>query len=253
MSDVLKKILLDAKEALDSDERFLAIFDLDSTLYDVKERQRKILQQFADNSEFVAKWPEQSARLRTVDLHSKDFGIREALKRVGFSLDTDNDFLTDVMKYWELWFFHNDFLKHDEPMPGAVEFVRAIEALDADIMYLTGRDVPRMLDGTRKSLAAIGFPIEGDHIQIYLKPEKSLEDAEFKSSVIKKIARGYHKVWLFENEPVILNAVSKTSPDVKMVFLDTCHSGREALREKLDTIPHFEVDLEDFREFFIER
>ncbi len=239
MSDVLKKVLQDAKEALDSDERFLVIFDLDSTLYEVKERQRKILQQFAENSEFTAKWPEQTTRLRKINLQSKDFGINEALKRIGFSFENDKEFLTDVMKHWEHWFFHNEFLKHDEPMPGAVEFVRAIESLDADIMYLTGRDVPRMFDGTRESLAKTGFPVDGDHIQINLKPDTGIEDADFKTSVIKKIQRGYHKVWLFENEPVIINAVARSSPDVNIVFLDTCHSGREVLGKTIHTIPNF--------------
>ncbi len=253
MSDVLKKVLNDAKEALDNDERFLVIFDLDSTLYDIKERQRQILHQFAETPEFVAKWPEQTARLRTIDLQSKDFGIREALKRIGFLPESDSDFLDDVLKFWEFWFFHNDFLKHDEPMSGAVDFVRAVEALDADIMYLTGRDVPRMLEGTHASLSAMGFPVTGDHIQICLKPETAMEDADFKSSVVKKLERSYHSIWLFENEPVILNAVSKTSPEVNLVFLDTCHSGRETLKRKIETIPHFEVDFEDFREFFISR
>lgn len=242
MSDVLKKILLDAKQALDSDERFLAIFDLDSTLYDVKERQRKILQQFAENSEQMAKWPEHTTRLQQVELHSRDFGIREALKRAGFSMEGDSEFLSELMKYWELWFFHNDLLKHDEPMLGAVQFVRALEALDADIMYLTGRDVPRMLEGTKSSLAKIGFPVDGDHIQICLKPEQTIEDHTFKAAVVKKLVRSYHRLWVFENEPVILNAISKTSPSVNLVFIDSCHSGREALHEELDTIPHFVID-----------
>ncbi len=253
MSDVLRKILQDAKEALDSDERFLAIFDLDSTIYDVKERQRKIVQQFAENSEYSSKWPSQTSQLRGLDLQSNDFGIRNALSRVGITPESEPAFLKELMTYWDLWFFHNDFLKHDEPMPGAVEFVRAIEALDGDIMYLTGRDAPRMLEGTRKSLASIGLPLDADHVQLSLKPQKDIEDHEFKVSVIKKAVRGYHRVWFFDNEPVIMNAVTREVPVVNLVFLDTCHSGREELHEELDSIPHFEVDLEDFREFFIER
>lgn len=253
MSDVLKKILLDAKEALDNDERFLAVFDLDSTIFDVKERQRKIVQQFVENSEYAAKWPEQTAKIRNFDLQSNDFGIRNALSRVGITPETEPEFLNELMTYWDLWFFHNDFLKHDEPMPGAVEFVRAIESLDGDIMYLTGRDAPRMLEGTRKSLASIGLPLDADHVQLSLKPQKDIEDHKFKVSVAQKAARGYHRVWLFDNEPVILNAMTREVPDVKLVFLNTCHSGREELHDELDAIPHFEVDLKDFREFFIER
>lgn len=253
MSDVLKKVLKDAKEALDRDERFLVIFDLDSTIYDVKERQRKIVQQFAETSDFISKWPLQTQKLRELDLQSNDFGIRNALSRVGITLENEPAFLQDLMAYWELWFFHNDFLKHDEPMPGAVEFVRAIEALDGDIMYLTGRDAPRMLEGTRESLKSIGLPLDADHVQLSLKPQKEIEDHEFKVSVVKKAVRRYHRVWLFDNEPVILNAVTREVPEVRLVFLDTCHSGREQLKEELDSIPHFEVDLEEFRKFFVER
>lgn len=250
MSDVLKRILHDAREARDRDLRFLAVFDLDSTLFDIKERQRKIVLSFAQNPENQKLWPEETSALAKFELESSDFGIRKGLQRAGLLRDKHEGFIEALMKYWELWFFHNDFLEHDTPLPGAVEFVKALEALDADLMYLTGRDVPRMLDGTISSLKAIGFPIDKDHVELVLKPKPEIDDALFKSDVIKKVARRYHYVWLFENEPVNLNLIARESPKVKLVYIDSCHAGLEQLRDELDTIKHFEVDLEDFREFF---
>lgn len=215
MSDVLKKILHDAREARDTDQRFLAVFDLDSTLFDLKERQEKILLSFAENSANRLKWPKETSALSKAMLSPGDFGVREALNRVGLDWEKDRSFLKEVMEYWELWFFHNDFLKYDTPLPGAVEFVKALESLDSDIMYLTGRDTPRMLEGTEQSLKTIGFPIHDDHVQLCLKPQANLDDAEFKVGVLKKAERAYHRVWLFENEPVNLNLIAKNCPTVK--------------------------------------
>jgi hypothetical protein len=250
VSDVLKRILHDAREARDRDLRFLAVFDLDSTLFDIRDRQRKIVLSFIQNPENQKRWPDETSALANFQLETSDFGIRKGLERAGLLKDKHEGFIEALLNYWELWFFHNNFLEHDTPLPGAVEFVKALESLDADIMYLTGRDVPRMLDGTIASLRSIGFPLDEDHVELCLKPEASMDDAIFKMEVLKKAERRYHYVWLFENEPVNLNLISKKCPKVKLVYIESCHAGLEELHNELDTIKHFEVDLEDFREFF---
>lgn len=239
MNDVLKKILHEAREARDFDQRFLAIFDLDSTLIDTKDRQRKILQMFAENSENVARWPRETTLLRKVELRTNDYGVLDAMERAGLSRDADEDFFAAVQEYWKLWFFNNEHLNVDTPTKGAIEFVKALEALDADIMYLTARDVPRMHKGTLESLRQLGFPIDKDHTLLVLKPETSIEDHDYKVAAIRRASRAYDKVWFFENEPVILNAVSRATPDVNLVFIATCHSGRETLCDEFPTIPHF--------------
>lgn len=249
MSAVLKKILSEAREARDGDQRFLAIFDLDSTLIDTKDRQRKILQMFAENSENVGRWPRETALLRAVELRTNDYGVLDAMERAGLSRSSDAAFFEEVQNYWRLWFFNNAHLSEDTPTKGAVEFVRAIEALDGDIMYLTARDVPRMHTGTLESLRGLGFPIDVDQTVLVLKPEQSIEDHDYKVAAIRRASRAYDSVWFFENEPVILNAVSRALPDVNLVFIDTCHSGREELHDELDQIPHFDVDLAEFANF----
>jgi hypothetical protein len=146
-----------------------------------------------------------------------------------------------VNDHWHYWFFHSHFLTEDRLIPGAVEFVTRIKNQGADLMYLTGRDQGRMLDGTLASLKHWKFPVTGDDVAVRLKPEPCMDDAKFKLSVLEKMAGFYTKIYLFENEPVNLNLIKKYLPEVQLVFIDTVHSGREQFEDELATIPHFEV------------
>ena len=114
-------------------------------------------------------------------------------------------------------------------------------------MYLTGRDVPRMSEGTERSLKNHAFPLDGQVSRMVLKPQANLDDAEFKLEVIRDCESRYDRIWLFENEPVNLNLIARECPQVGLVFIDTTHSGREELQPVLDRIAHFECDLEELR------
>ena len=64
-------------------------------------------------------------------------------------------------------------------------------------MYLTGRDVPRMLEGTQKSLREHGFPLGQAGIELRLKPVAEWDDAEFKVDVLRESAHRFGKIYLF--------------------------------------------------------
>jgi hypothetical protein len=243
---ILIRILREAELTSRQGDRFLAVFDLDSTLFDLTLRVSKILDAFAADPTWREKYPLQCEILDQVQVHRTDWGITESLARAGLYHDDHPAFFRDIHDFWAKCFFSDDFLHHDEPLPGAVDFVNGLRSRGAHIMYLTGRDVPRMMKGTRESLAARGFPIEGDDIQVILKPEAKLDDAQFKRDVLREALGTYRRVWLFENEPVNLNLVARELPQIGLVYIVSTHSGREECAAELARIEHFEVDAEAF-------
>lgn len=249
----LQKILEAAHLARVNGEGFLAVFDLDSTLYDLTERVQKIVESFADDPKMRKKYPHQCESLLTARIHPQDWGIREGLSRAGLLESQHPEFFKDLHDHWVYCFFSNAYLHEDMPLPGAVEFVQALENENAHIMYLTGRDVDRMWDGTEASLRAWKFPLDREHTRLVLKPKPEMDDARFKLEVIQAALKTYPQIWLFENEPVNLNIVQKHCPSVKLVFIETTHSGREQVAPELARIPHFETDLAAFEEFKLSR
>ncbi len=227
----------------------LAIFDLDSTLYDLTLRITAIIDRFAKDPEACSRFPDACRLLAKLEIRRNDWGLTEPLARIGITKKTHADFVEEVQSAWALGFFSNDFLYKDFPLPGAVRFVERCLKAKGDVLYLTGRDTPRMGSGTEVSLRESGFPLDGVRSRLQLKPEYSLDDAQFKADEISKLALKYKHLWLFENEPVNINAVLKRTPSVQIVFVDTCHSGLEEVCDPLATIKtfdgHFKIPLSD--------
>lgn len=231
--------ILDTMEG-SADGECLAIFDLDSTLYDLTLRVTAIIDRFANDSSVRARFPEACRKLANVEIRRTDWGITEPLERIGISKDENKELFREIHEAWARGFFSNDFLDRDFPLPGAVEFVRRCLAVGGRVLYLTGRDTPRMGDGTESSLRQCGFVVDVPRARLQLKPHAALDDAEFKADVIAELAHRYKHIWLFENEPVNINAVLKRVPSVKVVFVDTCHSGLERVENPHVTIQTFD-------------
>lgn len=244
---ILEKILDDAYEFQQTGRKFLTVFDLDSTLFDLTLRVGSIVDQFANEPEYQTLFPKECELLKTVKIERTDWGLGEPLGRIGLYESMNPHFFRELHQYWATCFFSDDFLHHDTPLPGAVEFVQELHETGAHIMYLTGRDIPRMKVGTEKSLAEHQFPLGGRQVRLILKPNATLDDAAFKVAILKGAEAEYEKIWLFENEPVNLNLTAKHCPNVGLVFIDSTHSGREQVADALDRIPHFEVNLNEFR------
>lgn len=247
-SPVLQKILDEAREFQGQGRPFLAVFDLDSTLFDLTLRVSSIIDRFASDPGFRATFPKECEALKSVQVLRTDWGLSEPLSRIGLTEENHLEFMQELQKYWAACFFSDDFLHHDEPLPGAVRFVCELRELGTHVMYLTGRDVPRMKKGTEASLRATGFPLGGREARLVLKPSAALNDAAFKVAVLKEAEGYYDKIWLFENEPVNLNLVAKHCPEIGLVFIESTHSGREEVAATLDRIHHFEISRTDFQE-----
>lgn len=224
----------------------LVVFDLDSTLYDLAIRVTAILDRYARTPENQNRFPAECEALTRVEIHKGDWGLTEPLERLGIKTNSHPEFVKHVQEAWARGFFSNEYLRHDLPLPGAVQFVIDVLSAGAHVIYLTGRDIPRMELGTRQSLLETGFPLNDVSARMVLKPVAGLNDATFKADEIEAYQADYQQIWLFENEPVNINAVAKRCPKVKMVFVDTCHSGLEEVHASIAKIPHFEIALKEF-------
>jgi hypothetical protein len=245
--NVLNRILSEATDAKTSRTPFLAVFDLDSTLFDLTIRMCRIVDAFADEPKNQHRFSKECAAIRNLPILASDWGLGEPLARIGLTRESNQEFYRELHEHWAACFFSDSFLHHDEPLPGAVSYVKKLRAVGAEIMYLTGRDVPRMLEGTKKSLRERGFPLDEAGIELRLKPVAEWDDAEFKVDVLRESAHRFGRIFLFENEPVNLNLVAEKLPDIELVYIDSCHSGREQVSTTLDSIKHFEITADELK------
>ncbi|MCX7978979.1 MAG: HAD family hydrolase [Bdellovibrionaceae bacterium] len=216
----------------------LAVFDLDSTLFDVTPRLEKILTDFAFIEEHRKRFPEHIHHFANVRVERRDWGIRQALIRAG--LDGQHPELQEcVRNFWVKNFFSNNYLQYDIPYPGAVNYVQKLHLLGANIVYLTGRDVERMGQGSYEVLRKWQFPL-GERAELVLKPHKDIDDGEFKRDWFLQLPKDqWPVVWFFENEPVNIELVRQHSPHVQVVFFDSTHSGKSRPPEDIPAIMDF--------------
>ena len=249
-ASILDQILNRVTELQASGRISLCVFDLDSTLFNVTGRNRRIIRAFAALEHVQEKYPEQAALLNRARFQETDWGIREALMREG--LQGTPEFFLEIREFWSQHFFSNNYLGEDRPYDGAVEYVQELHQAGCQIAYLTGRDEPRMGQGTRNSLKYWKFPDESKGCRLILKPHQKLDDAEFKAQVIQTLAEPenefeeenangnkFDSIWFFENEPINIYFVAKHIPSVQIIFFDSTHSRRAEPPLHLPTIQSY--------------
>ena len=107
-----------------------------------------------------------------------------------------------------------------------------------EINYLTGRDQKRMLKGTVEVLEKWGFPLSEN--SLFLKPAKEQDDELFKQEWFKELDHTrYKKIFFFENEPVNVNAILASHPEVEIIFLDTTHARKQEVSAPIKKIKNF--------------
>lgn len=232
---VLIEILNETRQAQKAGASLAIVFDLDSTLFNVTARNQKILDEFIDSEHLEVHHHELKASLKTVELKVIDHGLDKALRRSGIDV-TDEALRNKLIHFWRERFFSDAYLELDRPFEGAAEYVRDLHDLGSQIYYLTGRDWIRMGTGTPRELLRWGFPVNEDRAKLIMKPQKGLDDADFKVAELQKLPQVH---WLFENEPKIIHAVEEALPNLKIVFFDSSHSGKAEPKSHWVSIQHF--------------
>lgn len=226
----LNEILKISRDLSAQNMRTLAVFDLDSTLFNVSTRTQKILSEFAELHSLE--------ELRNVEVRLEDWGIKEAVIRAGYSIDKDFELLKNLRDFWYERFFSNEYIHYDIPYLGAIEYVNELALTGCEINYLTGRDQQRMQKGTIEVLNKWGFPYQPE--KLFLKPDKKQDDGLYKTNWFLNLDQTkYEKIYFFENEPINVNAVQVACPEVEIIFLDTTHARKETVAEKLYRITHY--------------
>jgi phosphoglycolate phosphatase-like HAD superfamily hydrolase len=197
---------------------YVVIFDLDSTLLSTQERNHVILHQFAEQ---VGGPPDLFPALEKITPHTMGWNVMDDLRQNGFRHQPT---LTRLHAFWLARFFHDDYLQHDPPIPGAVSFVNRVHAEGAIVYYLTGRDEPNMGTGTRASLRRHGFPLDVDRVHLRLKPRFGDDDLAFKMALFPDIRALGTVAAAFENEPRNANLFAAFFPEAQVILLDTTHS-----------------------------
>jgi hypothetical protein len=228
--DVLAMVIARTQEVLKKGKLPIVVFDLDSTLFDVSKRSYEILREWLGHPEHAA-----FSETHTVMQDLKPAEMRYSLEDVWSSRKIPHEkepysqHLKHAKSYWRKRFFSNDYVKHDEPTRGAVNFVRALHEMGAKVVYLTGRDVPLMAFGTFDQLKQHGLPVEMERTRLILKPKRHLDDLEFKSQAAKTISEWGEVIASFENEPKNLIAMATAfGPNVMNIFIQTVSSDHPA-------------------------
>ncbi len=208
----------------------VVVFDLDSTLFSTAPRNLRILQSYAEaHGERWKGLREIVGRLTPEDM---GWNVHEDLQRYGVN---DLELLKEVKQWWFERFFTDEWLLHDEPVPGAPQYALDCHARGALLYYLTGRHAGGMEIGTVRSLRQSGFPFWRGRCVLHLKPSFEMADRAFKDDAVADI-RSYQGevVASFENEPGNANMFLQAFPEALHFLLDTIHSpGAEAPNAQL--------------------
>ena len=238
---ILEQILTEIQKPFANGKKRISIFDLDSTLFDVSPRLQQILKDFAEHPNHIKKFPELVSLVAKAKPHRLDWGIKQSLERVGLE-NAPREFQETIRDFWRTHFFSDDYLYHDVPYAGAVEFVNTLHRAHVEIIYLTGRDQLRMGKGSPEVLQKWNFPLNSKNAKLVLKPDRTMNDALFKKEWLTSLNKSeYSNIWFFENEPLNIIEVDQHIPEIDIIFFDSTHSGQADVPTHLPRIKDFSI------------
>ncbi len=212
----------------------LIVTDLDGTLFDTALRNVRILQEWAAEN---ASHPHAAAVAKASD-KDMEYSTEDSLKKLGVD---DASTSASIREFWGSRFFSDSYVVEDAPVPGAPEFMKKCAEKGAMVIYLTGRDTPRMGKGTEESLKKHGFPLDPKVALQMLKPDFKIKDLDFKKEACEKIRALGVVVAILENQPRNLVGLAKEFPDAIQIFVETNFDlkDKEAVSEKALRVKKF--------------
>lgn len=215
-ADLLHRVIDQAAGTKDA----LVAFDLDSTLLDNRPRQARIMREYGAAVDHCG-----LAEARAE--HWQGWDARIAMRNAGVSEADIEAHFDGFRAYWLERFFTSDYCIDDRPIPGAAEYVRAVQATGARVLYLTGRH-EAMRRGTLESFCNPAFPDpDGDRVQLLMKPTLDEHDDAYKDRTFAHLRALGTVVAAFDNEPAHINGYRRAFPQAISVHLATDHSLRE--------------------------
>ncbi len=209
---VLRNVILFAFDFLERRITPVVIMDLDSTAFNNGPRTLAIIHEWL----VLIGRTEDISTLKSQNLSVLPYDPVDILALVMPNLERDGihkELVQEFLQFWKDRFFTNEYVQHDVPMPGVVDFLTFLHKLGVKIVYLTGRHLPGsdvypngMKDGTLASLTQHGFPL-GEGTELVCKPQFTNVDHEFKVRYFASVRRLTESlvIAVFDNEPKIAN------------------------------------------------
>lgn len=204
------------------------VFDLDSTLYEVAARTHAIIKEWLTTGHKLPKSVLEP--LNNLKHEEVGYSLRDTFLSVGLDMQDRevHDAWVALKDFWWERFFSSAYLMHDQPYPGAAEFVRQVHQLGAHIVYLTGRDEKKMLRGTIENLYRDKFPLEPATVRLMMKQNEALTDSDYKRAAAVHLEQNALVIASFENEPHNVVALFESFPKALHIFMETICSDKPA-------------------------
>jgi hypothetical protein len=213
----------------------LVAFDLDSTVFDNRPRQARIVREYGAAHGVPA-------LTRCQPLHFvSGWSLQAAAEAVGVPTADFERFGKDLKRFWFHRFFTSEYCRDDIEVVGAPRYLRALAETGVRVTYVTGRH-EEMREGTLACLAKCGMPVPGRDpgVALLMKPTLREDDDAYKLAARTVLAAEGELLAAFDNEPTHINGYAQHFPRALAVHLATDHSGREVVLEpRVVSIPHF--------------
>ncbi|HYO59875.1 hypothetical protein [Archangium sp.] len=222
------------EEARSLGSQAVLAFDLDSTLFDNRPRQARILREFG-----LARAVEKLGACAPHHWES-GFDMRGAMRNCGLTAEEVEGLFEAARTFWLERFFTSDYCVDDVAIRGAAAFTHAVVATGAHLAYVTGRH-EGMRAGTVESMRRNGLALPGEgRVHLLMKPGEHENDDAFKRAAHARLGELGRVIAAFDNEPTHANDYLHRFPEAKVVHLATDHSGRPViLLDEIVSVPHF--------------
>lgn len=245
MADLKDRVRPDWKQALlkvldlarAAGSNGMLVFDLDSTVFDNRPRQARIVREFG-----AERGIKELLGCKESNFDS-GWDLRGAMVSCGLSKDTAEGLAKDIKKYWGARFFTSRYCVDDVQVTGATKYLHQSVETGARVLYVTGRH-EAMRAGTEECMKkwAMPLPKAGTRIELLMKPEQFESDDTYKKDTHQKLHQLGKLVAAFDNEPTHANDYANGFPEATVIHLATDHSGRPVeLVERIISVPNFDL------------
>lgn len=208
-------------------------FDLDSTVFDNRPRQARIIREFGADRKLEA------LQKCAPEHFVSGWDLKAAMVACGVRADDAEALYKDVKAFWAARFFTSEYCVDDVAVPGAPEFLAACVATRAQVAYVTGRH-EEMRSGSVECLRKCGMPLPGGNVHLIMKPTLREDDDAWKRVAHARIESLGELLAAFDNEPTHANDYALRFTTATIVHLATDHSGRKVdLVERVISVPDF--------------
>ena len=231
-----KKQLRDVLEkARAAGSKGLLVFDLDSTVFDNRPRQSRILREYGTARGLAA-----LAACETEHWNS-GWDLKAAMLACGLSAAEADKHYTDAKHYWGERFFTSEYCVDDVEVPGAPQYLDAAVKTGAQVVYVTGRH-EEMRAGSVKCMEKCKMPVPGGKVALVMKPTLRESDDIYKLQAHAQLAKMGTVIAAFDNEPTHANDYAKQFKEATVIHLATDHSGRPVdLLERIISVPDLSI------------